>query len=372
MKRAAALENSEQYGEAFREYAVVAENYPFSRYRKTAVRKAVFLNIRLGNEGINIKRAMRWLRVYLTLDLTPEEEESAQSLLLLLDRLNAVRIELARLKSKNERLLESAEKQSARLADCSRRIEELEKELALAREQFRKMKAVDLQMVGKTGLETRIRSVHGSGNETGTEHEAIVPDTLITIERNEEINPGDTEETVPAEKNMDRGGVPYQENDHVRAKKKEYYPYTIHVCSYKKKKRAEHSVKELGKKGFPAFTCLTHVPGKGNYYRVFVGYFKTLEAARKVVLNLRGFRDTYPLAVRMPYAVQVGTSGPQARLEKLKAELRSGSYLGYVMPDPVSPQKTRFLLGAFRTKKQAGDLVERLREQGYTAKVVRR
>ena len=55
----------------------------------------------------------------------------------------------------------------------------------------------------------------------------------------------------------------------------------VQVSSWKSKTIALKEVEKYRKAGFNAFAELSEIPGKGNYYRVRVGYFKSLDEAKK-------------------------------------------------------------------------------------------
>lgn len=56
-------------------------------------------------------------------------------------------------------------------------------------------------------------------------------------------------------------------------------PYSIHVNSYQTLKMTEERVRELKALGYDAFFVSAEVPGKGLYYRVFVGRFSDMSSA---------------------------------------------------------------------------------------------
>ena len=59
-------------------------------------------------------------------------------------------------------------------------------------------------------------------------------------------------------------------------------PYSIHVGSYKEKQRAERFLAILSREQYDSFMIPAKVPGKGLFYRVFVGRFKDLRSALTV------------------------------------------------------------------------------------------
>lgn len=150
------------------------------------------------------------------------------------------------------------------------------------------------------------------------------------------------------------------------------YPFTIHVSSFKDKKKSSHETTELRERGLPAFTCPVHIPGKGDWHRVFIGHYETREAVQSAVLKMAGGKYANALPVKMPYAVQVGIFDTDHDLEKLEADLRSKDYFAYSLPDGTAAQKIRLLVGAYKTKEDAEGLSKKLNEEGFKAEVVRR
>ncbi len=56
-------------------------------------------------------------------------------------------------------------------------------------------------------------------------------------------------------------------------------PYSIHVGSYKDKERAYRYMELLKSEKYESFVIPAHIPGKGFFYRVFIGRFKDLRSA---------------------------------------------------------------------------------------------
>jgi len=62
--------------------------------------------------------------------------------------------------------------------------------------------------------------------------------------------------------------------------------YSIHVGSFKVKENAFDLRDRLQNKGYPVICSLSPVPGKGEWYRVEVGYYASPEEAQQVVSKL--------------------------------------------------------------------------------------
>jgi len=87
---------------------------------------------------------------------------------------------------------------------------------------------------------------------------------------------------------------------------------------------------------------------------------------------LKGQKDLYPLEAKMPYAIQLGIFDSDQELERQEADLRAKAYLAYRIPVNPGSNKTRLLIGAFRTEKEAAALTKKLQEEGFNATVVKR
>jgi cell division protein FtsN len=62
--------------------------------------------------------------------------------------------------------------------------------------------------------------------------------------------------------------------------------YSIHVGSFKVKEYAFDLRDRLQNKGYPVLCSLTPIPGKGEWYRVEVGYYSSLEEAQQAASKL--------------------------------------------------------------------------------------
>jgi len=150
------------------------------------------------------------------------------------------------------------------------------------------------------------------------------------------------------------------------------YPYTIQVSSYRDKERSNQVAMKLRKKGDHAFTSPAHIRGKGNWFRVFVGYFRNLEEVKKAAFKLKKRNFRYANVVKKPYTILVGLSGSEKELEKLETDLRSKGYVAYRIPDSRDGGKIRLLIGAFNTEKEATRFIQKLHDEGFNPRVVQR
>jgi cell division septation protein DedD len=152
--------------------------------------------------------------------------------------------------------------------------------------------------------------------------------------------------------------------------KQSTYPYTVHVSSFKTKEKSNAVAMKLRNEGLPAFTSPAYIPGKGEYYRVFIGFYENFEETKKEALRLKGQEDLYPLEAKLPYAIKVGVFNSDEEMKMIEADLRSkNTLLPYRVPNK---NNAAVLVGAFRTKQEAASLTKELQKEGFQTKVVQR
>ncbi len=340
MDRAAALENAEAYHQAAQEYAMVAEHYPSTSYHKLAVWKAASLNIHPANPEINYAAALSWLKVYLKLPLSPEEKEAATFYVSMVERINDLQSELSSMIEEKDGLLEITRKQSSDIKSETKRRKELEAELAHAWNELNKMKAVDVRM-------------HRSRAERSVSQ------------------PSQSVQKAPGKKS-DKGKTTPQSKQHASEKDQGFYPYMIQVSSYKSKEDSMREAMILRDKGDSV--CISHarIAGKGDWYRVLVGFYRTPEEAQKAVLELKKREYHHAFVVSRPFTVEIGIFSDDEKLKKLKVDLISRGYSAYSLPNRATKNKIRLLVGAFWTEKEAETVTKDLQKEGFKPKVVRR
>jgi len=340
MERAAALEKAEAYHQAAQEYAMVAEHYPSTSYHKLAVWKAALLNIHPDNPEINYAAALGWLRAYLKLPLSSAEKETATLYVTMVERVDDLQAELSSMVEEKNRLLEITKKQSGDIESDTKRRNELEAELAHAWDELNKMKAVDVRM-------------HRSGVEKSVD------------------KPAQPVQKAPETKS-DKVTTTPQSSQHSLVKDQEFYPYMIQVSSYKSKEDSMREAMILRDKGDSV--CISHarIVGKGDWYRVLVGFYRTPEEAQKAALELKNREYQHAFVVRPPFTVSLGIFSDDEKLRKLEAHLVSKGYSAYSLPGRATKNEIRLLVGAFWTEKEAETVTKDLQKEGFKPKVVRR
>ncbi|WP_028314234.1 SPOR domain-containing protein [Desulfatibacillum aliphaticivorans] len=71
--------------------------------------------------------------------------------------------------------------------------------------------------------------------------------------------------------------------------------YSIHIASYKSSDAADEFIFQLKNKGLDAFQKYEAIPGKGNWYRVYIGEYADSASAKKMMLSFKadGISDYY-------------------------------------------------------------------------------
>jgi cell division septation protein DedD len=340
MERAAALEKAEAYRQAAKEYAMVAEQYPSTSYYKQAVWKAALLNIHPANPEIDYNEGLRWLNVYLKQPLSPAEKEFATVYVSMVEHINDLQAQLSSMVEERDKLLEITQKQSSEIESETKRRKELEAELAHAWDELNKMKAVDVRM-----HRSRVDKSVGKPDQSVKKAPKAKSNKVVMTPQNRQYTP---------------------------EKDQEFYPYMIQVSSYKNKEDSEREAMILRDKGDAV--CISHVriAGKGDWYRVLVGFYRTPEEAKQAVLELKKREYDHAFVVRPPLTVELGIFSDNEKLKKFQAELVSKGYSAYGLPNGKAKNEIRLLVGAFWTEKEAQTVTKDLLKEGFTPKVVRR
>jgi hypothetical protein len=145
MRLGSSFERSFLLHQALVEYGIVAERFKTSKVYPAAVRKLAVLNCNPQVPNASDSTALYWFRTYMTLNPPPHDRENAQVCIALLQRIVALRDQLARRSATTDSLMLLSRRQSAEIANKTRRLQETENALNEARSRLKRMKDVDLQ-----------------------------------------------------------------------------------------------------------------------------------------------------------------------------------------------------------------------------------
>ena len=150
------------------------------------------------------------------------------------------------------------------------------------------------------------------------------------------------------------------------------YPYTIQVSSYNTIDSAMKAASPLKNKNDPVFISHENDQDKGDIYYILYGYYTSFAETEKAAceLNKRNFRSTR--IVKRPYSIQIDLFDSYSKSKKVESVLRNKSILAYSFADCKYNCKIRLLVGAYKKKIDAKFLAKRLKEQGYSTKIVSR
>ncbi|HXZ44601.1 MAG TPA: polysaccharide biosynthesis tyrosine autokinase [archaeon] len=152
------------------------------------------------------------------------------------------------------------------------------------------------------------------------------------------------------------------------------HPFSLQVDSRPVRAASMARAEALRRAGLDTFTVPVEIPGKGLWYRVFVGGFASAEEAAVARQDLRtkGLISE-ALVLSLPYAVEVILTVDQdAHAEAL---IRASGYLPLLCPESgdTAGDPARILrVEAFRTSRKAERLVDSLRTGGLDSRVIRR
>ncbi len=149
-------------------------------------------------------------------------------------------------------------------------------------------------------------------------------------------------------------------------------PYTIQVSAYRDSQKSIEVATKLKNNGDPAFTSPVWIPGRGPWHRVYVGFYQTLAEAQKAAARLKKRKFSYTEIVKKPLAVQVGLTDSYRDAKEFKARLRDKGYMAYSLLDRKGRKKTRILIGAYGSEKEARQLIEQLQKDGFSTTVLPR
>ena len=120
-------------------------------------------------------------------------------------------------------------------------------------------------------------------NESG-KWDAILPNTvgekLINIVSCETVTPKEVVVVPKVEE-------PVTPKETIAASSPFFAAYSGHVASFKSEDNAVIFVEKMKAKGLVAFYQKEHVPGKGEFYRLYIGRYKTLPLADKALTKLK-------------------------------------------------------------------------------------
>jgi hypothetical protein len=127
-------------------YEMIAQTYPRSAATIEATRKAAILYGSVRNPGRNDSLAQYWFRKAVGLPISQDERDQAELCVSLLDRVRAHQQQARANALLADSLQLVIDRQWGTISYQSRRIQELEREIAAATEEMKKLKDVDVRL----------------------------------------------------------------------------------------------------------------------------------------------------------------------------------------------------------------------------------
>jgi tetratricopeptide (TPR) repeat protein/cell division septation protein DedD len=150
------------------------------------------------------------------------------------------------------------------------------------------------------------------------------------------------------------------------------YPYSFQIKSYRNRSEAFQLGVELTSQGRRALIGISRLGTSGNWYRVYVGCFRSPEEGEKIRDDLAadGFEDAFLTII--PYTVAIRPPDHDPSGETLENQLLAKSYLPYRLSARADGNRKEVLIGGFQNEEEARSTLEALENLGYEARVVLR
>ncbi len=145
------------------------------------------------------------------------------------------------------------------------------------------------------------------------------------------------------------------------------YPLSIHGGSYRTLKNAQKRVAGFIDKGLEAYWARADIPGKGTWYRVFIGYYLSLESALKVIAD-KALSDVRPFETR--YANLIGIFYSEVDLNRQRRYIVGKGCSPYVISDDSGA--LNLYTGAYASLENAEKYSAELESLGIPSQVVER
>lgn len=190
------------------------------------------------------------------------------------------------------------------------------------------------------------------------------PDNTIPAQTHSETTPDMTKvnktsapEVITAPLSMNKNGLTIVEP----------LPFTVHVSSYKLITEVDKAIEGLKGMGHVAFSGLVNIPGKGDWYRIYAGCFRSLDEASALASDIKKALGEDANAIKAPWAIQIGKPTTSSEAEKQLAILFTKGYRAYLLTAPDNKGSIRILIGAFPSEKAATTMVNTMKKEGFKA-----
>jgi hypothetical protein len=179
-----------------------------------------------------------------------------------------------------------------------------------------------------------------------------------------------SEAAVPATKDISGADTPLPPKPEMlppETSESGFFPYSLRSSSYKQPFRAERELTEIRQMGLTPYLVRADLGEMGVWWRVYIGFYATDEAASKAkaLYNL-----SHVTIQKTDYACQLGEFSAETELSPLFDRLKQTDFSPYV----IQKGKDSFLLyvGAYERKRDAESDHRKLLKNGFKNNIVKR
>ncbi len=148
--------------------------------------------------------------------------------------------------------------------------------------------------------------------------------------------------------------------------------FMIHVASVKNRDLAEQFIDKQPTDGTVRLSTVVQLNPEKPWYRLLVGRFQTMEAARQHIQSMKqkGGSGAYAKPMKLPYSLLISAERPLAPSRKIVEALRKIDYMAYLSPSAAAEKTFDVLVGAYASRKEADSRAQLLLTNGIPVKVV--
>ena len=160
---------------------------------------------------------------------------------------------------------------------------------------------------------------------------------------------------------------------HDSLRRKNKFPFVIHVSSHSNKPDAISASNNLRKNGYDAYTAPVRVSKDIQIYRVYISRFANWDQAHRVVQALRGKRLAgHATAIPYPFTLRVGEVDSIVKARQLIEKLRLKGISSFLSVSSGELESIKFevFVGAFKKPDNATWLMQRLEQEGFDFKQI--
>jgi hypothetical protein len=145
------------------------------------------------------------------------------------------------------------------------------------------------------------------------------------------------------------------------------FPFSILLSSCREKENALAALTSFQRTGAPLYIVPSAVKGKGGWWRVLTGLYRSADEAGQArkALGIPG-----AVVVRTPYANHLGAFPSEAAAADAAARVKALGYFPYMLQGAEG--SVELVVGAFLAEIEAENLQRELKAQGIPSEVIRR